>query len=154
MEKEKPIYFTKKGLQKLKQEYENLVSSARKTVAQKIQEIREDGEIDENTEFSAALEEQGKIERRITELKEILTKAKVIEPPREKSAVTVGATVVVEVEGERDEFTIVGSVEADPAKGLISNESPVGRALLGTGVNETVVVSSAIKTTYKVLAIK
>lgn len=154
MEKGTTIYFTKEGLDKLKKEYDHLVNFARRGIAQRIQDVREDGEVDENIEYTAALEERGRIEGRITELEELLKKAKVIARSKEVGAVSLGSTVVVEVDGEKDELTIVGSIEADPTKGLISNESPVGQALLGAKVGEVVTVASAIKTSYKILKIK
>lgn len=154
IEKSKKTFLTKQGLAKLKKEYEHLTSVARRRVAERIKRVREDGDVDENAEYVAALEEQGRVESRIRDLEEILRDGKVIEKTTKGGVVCLGSTIVVEVEGEKDEFTIVGSVEADPTKGLISNESPVGQALLGTKVGDVVTIASAIKTTYKILKIK
>ena len=151
---EKKIFFTKEGLAKLQKDYRQLTTVARQKIAQEIKGIREDGEVDENVEYTSLLAEKDRIEVQAEELKDILKNAKLIVPRKDTSTVDSGSTVIVEVENESDEFTIVGSLEADPSKGLISNESPVGKALLGAKIHQLVTVSSSLKTTYKIIAIR
>lgn len=151
----KKFMLTKEGLENLRDEYEDLVNVKKPQVTQRIQRAREFGDLAENSEYDAAKEEQTLIETRITALEDVLKKAQIIEPTKKTDFVVIGSTVVVEVEGEMDEFTIVGTMEADPAKGKISNESPVGKALLGARVGEIVEVSTSIvKARYKILGIK
>ena len=147
------VYLTSEGLEKLKKEYENLTKVRRKEVTVRIAKAREYGDINENSEYDTAREEQSFIEGRILEVEEILRNAQVIDQKGNGDAVGVGSKVKVEVDGEEDEFIIVSSVEADPMQGKISNESPVGKALLGARVGDVVTVSSTIKSTYKVLEI-
>ena len=111
---------------------------------------------DLNPEYLAFQEDLSFLESRIIELENILKNVALIKiPPKIKqNIVNLGATVMVEVDGQNDEFTLVGSLEANPAAGKISNESPVGKALLGSRVGEEVVVSSPIKTTYRIKRIR
>lgn len=151
----KKFVLTKEGLENLKREYEKLVEIQRPAVVQRIKRAREFGDLAENSEYDAAKEEQTLVETRIETLEDVLKKAQVITPIKKTDFVIIGSTVVVEVEGEIDEFTIVGTMEADPAKRKISNESPVGKALLGARVGEIVEVSTPIvKAKYKILGIK
>lgn len=146
---------TEKGLSELKKEYEHLVKVKRPAVVQRIQNAREFGDLAENSEYDAAKEEQSLLETRIEELEKVLNKAQIIGPKTTTDFVVIGTTVVVEVDGSRDEFTIVGTMEADPAARLISNESPVGAALLGAKVGELVdVVTPIVSAKYKILEIK
>src|SRR3990167_7594741 len=147
------VYITAEGLAKLKKESEHLTSVKRKEVTARIAKAREYGDISENSEYDTAREEQSFVEGRILELEEILHHAKTIEPKGKTSSVDIGSKVKVEVDGEEDEFVIVSSMEADPMKGRISIESPVGKALVGARVGDSVTVSSTIKSTYKVLEI-
>lgn len=151
MEKEK-VLLTKDGLEKLKKEYDHLVTTKRKEVTARIAKAREYGDISENSEYDTAREEQSFIEGRILELEEILHHAKVIET-KGNDSVQIGSKVKVKVDGEEDEFVIVSSMEADPMNGRISAESPVGKALVGSKVGDEVTVSSTIKSTYRVLEI-
>ncbi len=145
---------TKAGLAKLKEEYEYLVKRKRPQVTERIQRAREFGDLSENSEYDAAREEQSFVEGRIAELEEILSNIEVVESER-TDFVVIGSKVVVEFDGEIEEFTIVGSLEADPANGKISNESPVGSALLGARIGEVVEVATPIvKVKYKILEIK
>ena len=152
MEKEK-VLLTREGLEKLKKEYNHLVNNKRKEVTARISKAREYGDINENTEYDTAREEQSFIEGRILELGEILRNAQVVESKEKADAVCIGSRVKVEVDGDQDEFVIVSSVEADPMQGKISNESPVGKSLIGAKVGDVVTVSSTIKSTYKILEI-
>ena len=152
MEKEK-VFLTKEGSEKLKKEYNNLVDNKRKEVTARISKAREYGDINENTEYDTAREEQSFIEGRIIELEEILRNAQIVGSKEKADSVQIGSKVKVEVDGDRDEFVIVSSVEADPMQGKISDESPVGRALLGAKVGDVVTVASTIKSTYRILEI-
>ena len=151
----KQFIFTKEGLEDLKKEFEDLVKAQRPAIAQRIQRAREFGDLAENSEYDAAKDEQSLIETRIAELEKVLHKAQLIGPKTTTDFVTIGATIVVEVEGQIDEFTIVGTMEADPAQRKISNESPVGAALLGAKVGEVIdVVTPIVRASYKILEIK
>ena len=147
------IYLTSEGFEKLKKEYHHLVSEKRKEVSARIAKAREYGDISENSEYDTAREEQSFVEGRIIELEEILRNHKVIETVGKSGAVQIGSKVKVDVNGEADEFVIVSSVEADPMQGKISNESPVGKALIGAKVGDVVTVASTIKATYRILEI-
>ena len=148
------VYLTQGGLIKLKKEYDELVGQKRAEVATRIQEALSEGGADDNAAYDVVREIQVQLERRIAELEETLNRAVLIEARGEKSTVQIGSTVVVEVEEERDEFMIVGSLEADPMKGLISYESPAGKSLLGAKVGDIIKVSSTVVTIYRVIEIR
>lgn len=145
---------TQEGLKKMKDEYDDLVHSKRKEVTEKIAKAREFGDLSENSEYDSARDEQSFIEGRILELEEILSHAKVLATDHKHTSVDIGSKVKVEIDGEVDEFVIVSSLEANPMQGKISNESPVGKALVGAKVGDIVTVSSTVKATYKVIDIK
>jgi len=125
-------YLTKEGYQKLQDELENLRTAKRQEVADRLHEAMEGGELIENAEYEAAKNEQAFVEGRIQELEMLLAAAHVIDGhPTDPSTVQVGDTVTIQPEeGQPEEYTIVGAAEADPRAGKISNESPLGRALL------------------------
>jgi transcription elongation factor GreA len=150
--KEKTL-LTAEGLSKLQKEFDFLTKVKRKEVTERIGKAREYGDISENSEYDAARDEQSFTEGRILELQEILKNAEVVQH-KQSNIVTMSSRVVVEVNGEEDEFEIVSSVESNPFEGKISVESPVGKALLGSKVGDTITVSSTIKATYKILRIK
>ncbi len=153
--KNKVIYLTHEGPENIKAEHEDLIKVKRPAVTQRISRAREFGDLSENSEYDDAKNQQSFIEGRISELEEILKSAKIIQEGSNTDCVVIGSKVKVEIEGEVDEFTVVGSIEADPLKGKISNESPVGQALLGTRVGETVEVATPIvRAKYKILSIK
>ncbi len=154
MTERKKFYLTKKGLENFKKEHQtlkNLRAAKTKGEAPKIWESE-----DLNPEYLSFQEDLSFLETRIAELENILKNAFLIKPPSKKESkmINLGATVKVKVDGERDEFTIVGTLEANPSLGRISNESPVGVALLGHKTGDEVVVSSPIKTVYKIKKIK
>ena len=151
-----PIYLTAEGLTKLEEELEYLRTVKRQEVAQRLHEAMEDGELIENAEYEAAKNEQAFVEGRILELERILAQARIIERDGKSDKVRVGSTVVVQEDGETPEtYTIVGAAEANPKEGLISNESPVGRALLDHKVGDEVVVEApAGKLRLKIVKIK
>ncbi len=146
------------GLRKMEDELQDLKVNKRKEIAEKIKEAREQGDLSENAEYDAAKEEQRHIEARIDELENILKNAEVVDEDEvDTKRISIGCVVKVhDVEFDEDvEFTIVGSTEANSRQGKISNESPVGAALLGKKKNETVKVETpAGVITYKVLSIK
>lgn len=129
----KEVYVTKSGLEELKTRLEDLKSNKRLEVAAKIKFARELGDLSENAEYAAAKEEQGFLEQEIRELEEKVLHAVIIEESADKNAVSIGSTVkVLDVEfGDEEEYTIVGTTEADISSGKISNESPLAIALLG-----------------------
>ncbi len=148
------VYLTSKGLEEIKEELIELKDVKKAEVTERIQRAREFGDITENSEYDTAIEEQNIIENRISELEDVLKSAQVIQVQK-SDFVVIGSTVVIEMDGEVDEFTIVGSVEANPSKKKISNESPVGSALLGAKVGESVIVATPIvRYRCKVLEIK
>lgn len=152
---EKKVYLTAQGLAEAKAELEFFKNTKRAEVAQLIQQAREYGDLAENSEYDAALEEQAMIESRISELENILKGAKVINNQHTEDFVVIGSTVKIEMDDGIDEFTIVGRVEADPSKKRISNESPLGSALVGAKKGEVVEVATPIvRYKCKVLEIK
>lgn len=145
MSNDQPVYLTEEGLQKIKEELEYLTTTRRREVAQMIAEAKAEGDISENAGYDEAKTAQGFLEGRIRELENILKRAQVIKEDTGKhNVVSIGRTVIVrEVDTDFDEtYTIVGSLEADPANGRVSNESPMGKALLGKKVGAKVTVDS------------
>jgi transcription elongation factor GreA len=142
---EKDVILTPEGYERLKAQIQDLEVNKRKEVADRIREAREFGDISENSEYDDAKNEQALLEHRIARLKEQLRSARVIDAKDvPKDVVSVGSRVrVKDVDhGDTDTYEIVGSAEADPANGRLSNESPVGRALLGRKKGETVEVAA------------
>jgi len=136
---------TEEGLQKLKEEIEELSTEKRREVAERIKEAREFGDIAENSEYDDAKNEQAMLEQRILNLQEKLRRATVIDEKHiDTDAVAVGAVVHVKDQksGKSQKFQIVGSAEADPTEQKLSNESPIGKALLGSKRNEVVTVET------------
>lgn len=140
---EKEVILTLDGLKKLEEELETLKTQRRREVAERIKQAIEFGDISENSEYEDAKTEQAFIEGRIMTLEKMLRNARVIDDTEEKDHVSVGSTVLLkDIEfGEEEEYTIVGSAEADPAVNKISNESPVGKAVLGHSKGNVVEVS-------------
>ena len=155
---EKKNLLTYEGLKKLEDELQNLKVVKRKEIAQKIKEAREQGDLSENAEYDAAKDEQRDIEARIEQIEKILKNAEVVvEDEVDLDKISVGCKVkVLDVEfEEEEEFKIVGSSEANSLGGKISNESPVGKALIGAKVGDTVQVETqAGVIEYKVLEIQ
>lgn len=141
---ENPTLLTLEGKQKLEQELEELKFVRRPKVAERIRQAKEEGDLRENAEYDDAKMEQGFVEGRIRELEALLKHVKIIDHVNGGSKVVVGSTITVRDQDEEFEevFTLVGSVEADPSKGRISNESPIGQALLGKKVGDTVQVQT------------
>ncbi len=138
---EKEVFLTKDGLKKLEEELELLKTETRKEIAEKIKKARGFGDLSENAEYDEAKNEQAQIEERIARIENMLRNAIIIEEDNlAKDIVRLGSRVkVFDVEFEEEMiYTIVGSTEANPFNGYISNESPVGRALLGSKQGDTV----------------
>ncbi len=148
----KKIYLTKEGLDRLNKEYEDLTSNGRKEVADLIKQAKEYGDLSENSEYADAKDKQAFIEGRISELEHILKNAAIIdEDSIKRDQVDVGSTVHVELETGEMQYRIVGSYEADPEKGWVSNESPLGQALLGRKPGDEVEVNAPAGTIkYKI----
>lgn len=154
MPEEKKFYLTKEGLERIKKEYHNLKILKISKTKGEVPKIWHSEDL--NPEYLSFQEDLGFLESRITELGYILKNIELIKPPPKvkQNIINLGAHVAVEVEGQADEFKIVGTLEANPSLGRISDESPVGRALLGRRAGEEVIVSSPIKTIYKIKKIR
>jgi len=149
---------TSEGLKKLEDELDDLIVVKRKEVAQKIKEAREQGDLSENAEYDAAKDEQRDIEARIEEIEKILKNAEIVDEDEvDLGTINIGCQVKI-LDCEFDEelvYKIVGSTEANSLKGKISNESPVGKALIGKKVGDTVSVETQVGVVqYKVLDIQ
>ena len=122
---------TQEGKDKLEEELHFLETEKRAEIGERIKVAREFGDISENSEYDDAKNEQGMMEARIAEISRILSEATVVNTPKRSSKVNIGSVVTVDMNGRERVFTIVGGAESDAAEGKISNESPVGQALLG-----------------------
>jgi len=149
-------YFSKEGLEKLKQELEERTNVLRPEIAKRIKEAKEEGDISENAAFDAAREAQASNEGRIEEIKAALESAVIISAKNGGGIVGVGSSVKVESKDRgAQSFVIVGAAESDPVKGFISNESPLGKAFLGRKKGEKVDVRTPKgEVEYKILEIK
>jgi transcription elongation factor GreA len=145
---------TQEGVDELKQEHTGLVSQ-RGAVADRIKQARELGDLSENAEYQTAREEQDRLESRISELEHVLQNLEVIKLSRSNSEVRLGSVVELKNgNGKPERFQVVGTLEADPMNGKISDESPIGQALLGKKKDEKVEITLGNKTTtYKVIGI-
>lgn len=147
-------YFTKERLEALKEELADLKTRRRIEVGERLKRAKELGDLSENSEYFEAREEQAQVETRIGELEDMIKNAEIIEKSTSTNAVSIGSTIEVEKNGQRRQFTIVGSNEAKPEAGFISNESPLGRAFLGKKVGDKVMVTTpAGKMEYTVISI-
>ncbi len=153
---EETTFLTPDGLKKLQDELEFLRTTRRQEVAARLHAAMEEGELLENAEYEDAKNEQAFVEGRIMELEDILSKAKIIDGHGPSDEVRVGCKVTIKENGSGSEtYYIVGSAEADPKSGRISNQSPLGRALLGKKVGDEVQVHTPDGVTnFKVVAIK
>lgn len=149
---------TSEGLKKLEDELDNLIVVKRKEVAQKIKEAREQGDLSENAEYDAAKDEQRDIEARIEEIEKILKNAEIVDEDEvDLETINIGCQIkILDIEfNDELVYKIVGSTEANSLKGKISNESPVGRALIGKRVGDLVEVETQVGIVqYKVLDIQ
>ncbi len=158
MSNNQPIYLTEEGLQKVKDELEYLTTVRRREVAQMIAEAKAEGDISENAGYDEAKTAQGFLEGKIRELENILKHAQIItEDAAPANVVTLGRTVIVEEDGTdiKETYTIVGSREADPLNGRVSNESPMGKGLLGKKVGQKVKVDTpGGQITFKIIKVE
>ncbi|MFN8475005.1 MAG: transcription elongation factor GreA [Anaerolineae bacterium] len=156
----KEVFLTPEGRRKLEEELDFLVNVRRPEVAQRIKEAKEEGDVSENAGYDEAKQQQGFLEGRIQQIEMILKTAKMIDEPSSTDRVQLGSTVtVVESDGgesgPEETFRIVGSTEANPGKGLISNESPLGKSLLNKTVgNEISVQTPGGVLQFKIVSIR
>ena len=151
---EKPVYVSAEGLKKIQAELEELKTSGRQKVAERIHAAMEFGDFTENSELEQAKNDQAFLEGRIMTLEQMVKKAQVIDEKSHHDKVEIGSHVMVEADGSKEQYVIVGSAEASPGEGRISNESPVGRALMGHRAGETVrLVVPAGAVEMKILAV-
>lgn len=150
----KQFHLTKNGVDELKSELEKLVG-LRSVIAERIKTAREFGDLSENMEYSAARQDQERNENRISEIEHILLNVSIISKPKSDSEVELGNTVKLKSDsGKTKEFQVVGTVEADPLEGKISDESPLGQAVLGKKKGEKVEIKTPSETaTYKIVDI-
>ena len=156
MNESKKIILTHEGLENLEQELQELKVVRRKDVAAKIKEARGQGDLSENAEYDAAKEEQAEIEARIITIENMLRNAEVIDSGNVTDTVSIGNTIkLFDNEFQEEvEYTLVGSAEADPFNGKISNESPIGSTIIGHKVGDTVEVDTPDGIiTFKILEI-
>lgn len=148
------VYLTKEGLEKLKAELTELKEVKLPEIAQQIKVARDMGDISENSMYDAAMEEKSFIEGKVAELENILKLAKVAEEgPADE--IRVGSKVILHIDGDDEEFHIVGAPEADPLERRISHESPLGSALMGKKVGDKITVEAPVgELSYTVLKIK
>lgn len=152
----KSVQLTQAGLEKLKAELETLKTQGRTDIAEKIRVARGYGDLSENSEYDEAKNEQAKIEARIIELEKMLEYVEIIEEVENADTVTVGVTVTVfdEEFGEEMTYKVVGPAEADPMNGLISDDSPVGRALVGAKIGDVVCAEAPVgELRFKIIGI-
>lgn len=148
----KQIYMTREGVGELEQEYAKLIIR-RKPIAERIKTAREFGDLAENAEYTSARQEQERVEGRIAEIDHILSNATVIKKPKAANLVQLGSIVKLAANnGKSREFQIVGTVEADPLSGKISDESPIGRILMGRKVGESIELQTTLDLTiFKII---
>ncbi len=142
----KQFYLTKEGIAELEAERAGLVAQ-RGPIAERIKSAREFGDLAENAEYTSARQEQERVESRIAEIEHILLNVEVIHKPKGDSKIQLGSTVKLSSAGKSKEFQVVGTVEADPLSGKISDESPIGKALLGKKLGDTIEIKTPAETT-------
>lgn len=149
------IKLTKQGAVNLKQELEQLKNKKRPKAVERLSKARAMGDLSENSEYTAAKEELAFIEGRIQEIEEILKNASIIEINTAEQIVQIGSTVIVENNNEKKQFQIVGEFEADPLNNKLSNNSPIGQALIGKKIGDQIEINvPAGKKIYKIIDIK
>ncbi|MDR0956052.1 MAG: transcription elongation factor GreA [Candidatus Nomurabacteria bacterium] len=149
----KQFQLTQHGKRELEDELRQLIDS-RADIANKIAEAREFGDLSENAEYSAAREEQGRVETRIAEIENILKNAEIIKEAK-KGTIGLGSTVELKNGKTVNKYKIVGSVEADPLNGKISDESPLGKQLIGKKVGDTAVITTPKgETKYSIVSVE
>ncbi len=144
----KKYHLTEQGLTRLKDELDKLIEKRKEKTKGEVPGVLHSEDL--NPEYLDFREKIHFLERRIVKLKEVIKNAEIIEPPEDKKEIRLGAKILVEADGQEDEFILVGSLEADPAEGKISDESLVGKKLLGKKTGEEVKVSCKVETVYKI----
>ncbi|MEI8338773.1 MAG: transcription elongation factor GreA [bacterium] len=146
----KQFKLTQSGIDELKSELDRLVAK-RSEIADAIKSAREQGDLSENAEYQSARSDQEKNETRITEVENILQNVEIIKKPRSDSKIQLGTVVKLKAGNKEKEFQVVGTVEADPLSGKISDESPIGQAMLGKTVGDIVEITTPAETVkYKI----
>lgn len=146
----KQFHLTKEGVEELKTEHAELTAQ-RGPIAERIKTAREFGDLAENAEYTSARQEQEIVESRIAEIEHILQNVEIISKPRGGKLVQLGSTVKLKNNGKTKQFQVVGTVEADPLNGKISDESPIGQALMGKKEGDAVEIKTPAETsTYKI----
>jgi transcription elongation factor GreA len=149
------VFLTNGGLKKLRDELEVLKTIKRKEVIDRIAEAISQGDLSENADYAQAKDEQSFVEGRIFQIEHTLKQAEIIEANHDKETVSMGATVTVQVNGKQMVYTIVGASETNPGDGKISNESIVGKTLLGTKKGDKVSIETrAGQTYYEIITIE
>lgn len=149
----KQFRLTQAGVDELQAELDELIAK-RPGIAEAIRSAREQGDLAENAEYQSARADQERNDTRISEIENILVSVEIIKKPKGDSKVQLGSTVKLKGDGKTKEFQVVGTVEADPLSGKISDESPIGQALLGKKEGESVEIKTpADTTTYKIVDI-
>jgi transcription elongation factor GreA len=149
----KLFHLTKQGVEELKAEHTEL-NAQRSVIADRIKTAREFGDLGENMEYTAAMQDKERNENRISEIEHILKNVQVITAPKGDNKVVLGSTVKLKSDGKTKQFQVVGTVEADPLNGKISDESPIGKALMGKSVGDTVEIKTPAETaTYSIAEI-
>lgn len=138
----KKYLLTQEGLLKLNDELKHLVNDKRKDVIERIREAAAHGDLSENADYAQAREEQSFIEGRIQEIEDMIKNAEIITASTQHNNVTIGSKIKVKVDGEERTYAIVGSNEANPSEGKISNESTVGKSLLGKKMGDRVKIET------------
>lgn len=139
------IPVTREGFERLKDELEHLTEVRRPQIVAAVAEARSHGDLRENAAYDAARQDQAMNEKRIADLEHLVRNAEIVDDSdgaRTTHEVGIGNTVVVDFDGDEERYTIVGAIEAKPAEGLISNESPIGQALIGKRVGDKAVVAT------------
>lgn len=144
---------TQAGLEEIKAELSSLLNQ-RHVIADRIKQARELGDLSENAEYQTAREEQDRLEARIGELEHVVSNTQIIKKPRSDGHVRLGSTVKLKsTAGKTQEFQVVGTMEADPLNGKISDESPIGLELMDKAVGDKVVLRNSPPTAYKIVSI-
>ena len=144
---------TPEGYNKLKEELELLSTTRRREIAERIEKAKELGDLSENAEYASARSEQDRNETRIKEIEHIIKNAEIIKQPKSGNKVHLGSTVTLKgVNGKNLEYQVVGTVEANPLEGKISDESPIGVALIGKSVGDEVEIVLPAQTTVYTIA--
>lgn len=140
MNNNKEYPMTQSGYEKLQEELEHLLTTKRPEVVEKIKVARSFGDLSENSEYDAAKDEQGFVEQEITKIEEMIRHARIIEDNGDNNTVQLGKTVTFTElpDGDEEQYQIVGSAEADPFEGKISNESPMAQSLLGANLEDEI----------------